>query len=139
MVPEKTELPSLLCVCTNNKIAELADRYTELKFTRSAPLPKAGTEEEQNFLLSCPRYSDPLDTPSSVLFVPLCLCWPFLSNRPFSYTQDKQLGKQMMLYPGLELPIRHGIFPWGCFVWAILRCKDLTGRKNWPYKVWMPC
>lgn len=43
-------MDSLLCGCANNKIAKLADRYTELKLTRSTPLPKAGTEKVKNFL-----------------------------------------------------------------------------------------
>lgn len=108
LVPKNIELASLLCVCTNNKIAELADRYRELKFIRSAPLPKVGTEEEQNLLLSRPPYLGPLETP---LFVLLHLHWPFLSNRLFSSTQDKQLAKQMVLYSGLEVPMSTGFSP----------------------------
>lgn len=139
LVPEKMVLASLLCVRTSNKTAELADRYTELKFTRSAPLPKTGTEEKQNFLLSCPRYSDPLDTPSRVLFVLLHLCWPFLSKRAILLHPREAARQANGAIPWLSSSYKHGIFPWGCFVWAILWCKGLTGRKNWPYKVWMPC
>lgn len=57
LVPEEIELASLLCVCRYSKTAGLAGRYTELKFARCVALPKAGMEEEQNFLLFRPGYS----------------------------------------------------------------------------------
>lgn len=41
----------LLCGCTNDKRAKLADSYTELKLIRSIPLHKASTEKEKKLHL----------------------------------------------------------------------------------------
>lgn len=60
-----------------------------------APLPESGTDKGQ-YSLCCPGCLDPLDSPSSVLFVLFHLCWPFLTNRPLPFTGDKQLGEQIV-------------------------------------------
>lgn len=137
LVPEKTELASLLCACTNSKTAELADRYTELKSTRSAPLPKAGTEEEQNFLLSCPQYSIRHTLKCLICSSPFVLA---IALEQAILLHPRQAARQANgAIPWHGSSYKHGIFPWGCFVWAVLWCKGLTGRKNWSYKVSMPC